>query len=304
VTRFLAIRLLRAMLTLFGISTLSFFLLRMNGDPALLMLPDTATPQDVLALDKALGFDRPLLAQYGLFLLHLIHGDLGNSLRQGVPAISLVLQRLPATVELALLSFGVGTGLALLLAIVVQVGDRTALRTILLWVGVARQAIPNFVFAVFLILIFAVALRWLPSMGRDNWRSLVLPVTTIASYEVTLYLRLIDSAFGEQGQLDYVRTAFAKGASRTRVILRHIAPNALLPVLTVAGLNLGYLLSGLAIIEKVYNWPGMGRLVIDAVVARDFPVVQAGLIVVSALFVLVNLLVDLLYVALDPRMRL
>ncbi len=303
-TRFLLVRLLRALLTLFGVLTVSFFLLRINGSPAILMLPQSATAADVANLNHAMGFDRPLFVQYLDFIGAAAQGDLGLSFRQGIPAMGLVLDSMPATIELALISFITGTGVAFILAIVVQFTGSNRLRMALLWLGVMRQAVPTFVFAVFLVLIFAVTLGWLPSMGRGGWSYLILPVVSVATYEVTLYLRLIDSAFGEQSQQDYVRTAYAKGAGRQRVILRHMLPNALLPVLTVAGLNMGFLLGGLVIIEKVFNWPGVGHLVIDAVVGRDFPVVQAGLLVVSAAFVLVNFLVDILYAALDPRVRL
>lgn len=303
-TRFLLARLLRATFTIFGVLTISFFVLRINGNPAALMLPQSATIEDIENLDKALGFDRPLVIQYLSFLAGALRGDLGISLRQGVPAMGLVLQHMPATIELALAAFAFGTGVAFLLAMLVQLTGSNRLRMSLLWLGVARQAIPTFIFAVFLILIFAVTLGWLPSMGRGGWRHLVLPTVAAATYEVTLYVRLIDSAFGEQRHQDYVRTAYAKGASHLRVVLHHMLPNALIPVVTVAALNLGVLLGGLVVIEKLFNWPGVGQLVIDAVVARDFPVVQAGLLLVSAIFVTVNFLVDLLYATLDSRVRL
>ncbi len=303
-TGFLLKRLARALLTILGVLTVSFFLLRINGDPAALMLPESATPADIRDLNKALGFDRPLYAQYLGFIGGALHGDLGNSLRQGAPAMGLVLKRMPATLELALTSFAFGTSVAFVLAILIQLTGSHRLRMILLWTGVMRQAIPTFVFGVFLVLLFAVTLGWLPSMGQGGWSHLVLPTLTVATYEITLYVRLLDSSFGEQSRLDYTRTAYAKGASHRRVVLRHMLPNALLPVLTVAGLNMGVLLGGLVLIEKIFNWPGIGHLVIDAVMARDFPIVQAGLLLVSVIFVTVNFGVDLLYAVLDPRVRL
>jgi len=305
VIRYIATRIVRAVLTLFGVLTVSFLLLHMNGSPSALMLPPSATPADIAALDHDLGFDRPLAVQYGRFVVAAAHGDFGTSLRQGVPAIDLVLQRLPATIELALTSFVFGAGLAFLLAVAIQTlgpaGGGRHLRDAVFWIGLVRQAIPSFVFAVFMVALFAVTLGWLPSMGRGGWRNLVLPTITVGTFELTLYVRLLDTAFADQRRLDYVRTAYAKGASRARVVLRHMLPNAVLPVLTVAGLNLGSMLGGMVIIETVFNWPGVGRLVIEAVNVRDFPVVQAGLLLVSASFVVVNLAVDLVYVALDPR---
>jgi peptide/nickel transport system permease protein len=302
--RYLSFRLLRAALTVFGVLTASFLLLHAGGSPSALMLPPSATAKDIAALDRSLGYDRPLPEQYVAFLQDAARGDFGRSVRQGAPAMSLVLERLPATAELALTSFGFGAGLAFVIAILIELTGNRAMRGAVFWIGLIRQAIPSFVFAVFLVALFAVTLHWLPSMGRAGWRNLVLPAITVGSFELTLYVRLLDSAFGEQRRLDYVRTAYAKGASRARVVLRHMLPNAVLPVMTVAGLNLGAMLGGIVIVETVFNWPGVGRLVIEAVNGRDFPVVQAGLLLVSVMFVAVNLLVDIVYAALDPRVAL
>jgi peptide/nickel transport system permease protein len=304
VIRYLSLRVLRALLTVFGVLTVSFLLLHAGGSPSALMLPPSATPGDIAALDHSMGFDRPLPVQYGEFLADAARGDFGQSIRQGVPAMELVVRRLPATVELALTSFALGAGVAFIIAVAIELTGSQALRAAIFGIGLLRQAIPSFVFAVFLVALFAVGLGWLPSMGRGGWRNLVLPAVTVGTFELTLYVRLLDSAFGEQRQQDYVRTAYAKGASRSRVVLRHMLPNAVLPVLTVAGLNLGAMLGGIVVVETVFNWPGVGRLVIDAVNVRDFPVVQAGLLLVSTVFVGVNLIVDVIYAALDPRVSL
>ena len=298
----LADRLIRMALTLLGVLTVTFFLMHLNGNPAVLMLPESATAADIRNLDAALGFDRPLPVQYLAYLNAAMHGDFGVSLRQGVPAMRLVLSRLPATIELAACAFVAGFGVAGFLAILVQLTRSRRLRDGLLWVGVARQAVPSFVFAVLSVSLFAVTLGWLPSMGRGSLAQLVLPTLTVASFEATLYFRLMDWSLEQEAGRDYVRTAYAKGARRPRVVLRHMVPNALLPVMTVAGVNLGGLLGGLLVIEKVFNWPGIGSLVVDSVNARDFPVVQAGLLAVSACFMVVNLAVDLLYSAIDPRL--
>ena len=295
-------RIVRTVLTLFGVLTVTFFLMHLNGNPAVLMLPESATTADIQALDAALGFNRPLGVQYLDYLDAALHGNFGVSLRQGVPAMALVLSRMPATLELAASSFVTGFGLAALLAIVVQFTRSRRLRDALLWVGVMRQAVPSFVFAVLSVFLFAVTLGWLPSMGRGNWSQLVLPTLTVATFEATLYFRLMDWSLNQEASRDYVRTAYAKGAPRRRVVLRHMVPNALLPVLTVAGVNLGGLLGGLLVIEKVFNWPGIGSLVVDSVNSRDFPVVQAGLLAVSAAFMAVNLVVDVLYGIIDPRL--
>jgi peptide/nickel transport system permease protein len=175
---------------------------------------------------------------------------------------------------------------------------------VLLWIAFIRQAIPTFFFGLLLILLFSVTLRWLPSVGRGDWRNLLLPATTLATYELALYLRLINAAFAEEAAHDYVRTAYAKGQARRRVILRHILPNALLPLVTVAGINLGVLLGGAVVTETVFGWPGVGRLIIQSVSQRDYPVIVAGVTIIAIVFVLLNLLVDFLYAFLDPRIRL
>jgi peptide/nickel transport system permease protein len=171
-------------------------------------------------------------------------------------------------------------------------------------VALTRQAIPVFWFGLLLILLFAVNLRWLPSLGRGTIAHLVLPALTLATYELALYLRLFNSSLATEGQQDYVRTAYAKGQSKVKVLLRHMLPNALLPLITIAGINLGLLLGGTVVTETVFSWPGVGRLIVQSVSPRDYPVIIAGVVVVCLIFVIINLIVDLLYAYLDPRVRL
>jgi len=301
--RFILLRLLRAALTLTGVLIVSFFLLRLNGSPSALMLPASASAEDIRALDHRLGFDRPILEQFGAFALSAARLDLGLSLRQGVPAIDLVLERTPATLELALASFIAGFGVAMGVAVTIQLWNVRWLRQGLILAGVVRQAVPDFVVGVLLILVFSIDLHWLPAMGRGGWRHLILPATAVATYELMLYTRLIDAALSKERRHDYVRTAQAIGCPPGQIVLRHMLPNALPPVFTVAGMNLGMLMGGLIIIETVFNWPGVGRLVIDAVSARDFPVVQAALFVMSSLAIGANLIADILHAILDPRVR-
>jgi peptide/nickel transport system permease protein len=173
-----------------------------------------------------------------------------------------------------------------------------------MWIALARQAIPVFSFGLFLILIFAVWLRWLPSLGRGGIDHLLLPALTLATYELALYLRLFNASLSHEQRQDYVRTAYSKGQSRSKVIIRHMLPNALLPLVTIAGINLGLLLGGTVVTETVFSWPGVGRLMVQSVSQRDYPVIIAGVFVVSLIFVAVNLLVDILYGFLDPRVRL
>ncbi len=294
-------RLLQSALTVLGVLTASFFLVRLAGDPVALLLPVQASDADIAGLRAALGLDRPVVVQYGLFLASAARGDFGLSLRQHVPALSLVLERLPATLELALSAFVLGLLLAFALGLAVRLSGSPRLRAAIMWLALARQAVPPFSFGLVLILLFSVTLRWLPSIGRGGISHLVLPATTLATYELALYLRLFDASLAAEQRQDYVRTALAKGQSRMRVILRHMLPNALLPLVTIAGVNLGVLLGGTVVTETVFSWPGVGRLIVESVSQRDYPVVIAGVVLVSLVFVAVNLLVDLLYPVLDPR---
>jgi peptide/nickel transport system permease protein len=297
-------RLVRGALTVFGVVTISFGILRLGGEPGSSMLP-TGRPEDIAALNTALGFDGSILEQYVNFLEgFFLHGTVGDSFGQRMPAIGVVLERMPQTMLLAVTAFAVGLITGLVIAVVLQLTGSQRLRNIFIWLGVARMAIPTFLFGVVLVLVFSVKLGWLPSLGSGSVQHLILPVLTLATFEIALYMRLIDSSLGEQQELDYVRTAHAKGQRRIVVVLRHMLPNALLPALTIAGLNLAGLLGGAVIIENIFGWPGVGSLMVSAVQTRDYPVVQATLLVVAVIFVVVNLLVDLLSALLDPRVRL
>jgi ABC-type dipeptide/oligopeptide/nickel transport system permease component len=303
-TAFLIRRVLQSVLTIFGVLTATFFLVRLAGDPAALLLPIEATDRDIAEFRRALGLDQPLPIQYLKFLLNAIEGDFGVSLRQRTSALGLVIERLPATLELALTAFVLGIVLAFLLGLAMRLSNSPRLRAVIMWAALIRQAIPVFWFGLLLILLFAVNLRWLPSLGRGTIAHLVLPALTLATYELALYLRLFNSSLAAESQQDYVRTAYAKGQSRVNVLLRHMLPNALLPLITIAGLNLGLLLGGTVVTETVFSWPGVGRLIVQSVGQRDYPVIIAGVVVVCLIFVIVNLIVDLLYAYLDPRVRL
>lgn len=302
--RFVLSRLAWAAVTLLAILTFVFFLARLTGDPVRLLLPDQATAEQIAAVREALGLDRPILVQYWDFLTGVFTGDLGNSIRQQRPAMDLVMERLPATLELAVSAFAVGFAVALLLAIIAEISGSRRLRQALLWIATIRQAIPPYLFGVLLVLLLSVNLGLLPAIGRNSAASYVIPILTIASFEVALYLRLFNTFFDEMRSSDWVRTAIAKGISRRRLVLRHMVPNALLPVITVAGINLGVLVGGIVVLEIVFNWPGLGRLIVQGVTQRDYTVVQAGVIVLAVIFITINFIVDLLYAALDPRVRL
>ena len=301
---FIVRRVLQSVLTIFGVMTVAFFLVRLAGDPVALLLPVEASDRDIAQLRDALGLDRPLIVQYLKFLANLTSGDFGMSLRQHESALSLVLERLPATLELALSAFFLGLFLAFALGLGMRLTRSGRLRGAIMWLALGRQAIPVFSFGLLLILVFSVWLRWLPSLGRGGLSHLVLPALTLGTYELALYLRLFNASLAAEQTQDYVRTAYAKGQARAAVVLRHMLPNALLPLVTIAGINLGLLLGGTVVTETVFSWPGVGRLIVQSVTQRDFPVIIAGVFVISVIFVAVNLAVDILYGFLDPRVSI
>jgi peptide/nickel transport system permease protein len=301
---FLLRRLGLAAATLFAVVTIAFLLGRATGAPGALLLPDNATTEDIAALNASLGFDRPLIVQYFSYVAGLFAGDFGDSYRLHEPALGLILARLPATFELALSAFSVGLALALVVALSIQLTGSRALRAIAGWAGALRQSVPDFFFGLLLVLVFSVTLSVLPSLGRTSPASLVLPVITLATGQFVMYLRLLDAALSEQADQDYVRTAFAQGQTRSAILVTQMLPNALLPVLGMAGLNLGGLLGGTVVVEVVFAWPGLGQLLTNAVSQRDFPIVQAGLLFVALMFVFVNIVVDVVVYRIDPRTSL
>jgi peptide/nickel transport system permease protein len=301
---FILRRVLQSVLTVLGVITVTFFLVRLAGDPAALLLPVEATSDDIARLRSALGLDQPLIVQYLKFLANAATGDFGISLRQRTSALDLVWERVPATLELALTAFVLGILLAFAIGLLMRLSTSARLRSAIMWLALARQAIPVFSFGLILILVFSVWLRWLPSLGRGSIQHLILPALTLATYELALYLRLFNASLAVEQRQDYVRTAYSKGQGRTKVILLHMLPNALLPLVTIAGINLGLLLGGTVVTETVFSWPGVGRLIVQSVSQRDYPVIIAGVFIISLIFVVVNLLVDVLYGFLDPRVRL
>ena len=297
-------RLGQSALTLLGVSVLVFVILRvLPGDPARMLLPEGAPESAVEELNRQLGLREPLTIQYGLFLQSVVRGDFGQSFQYRAPALRVVLERLPATVQLTLvamlLTVGVGISLGILAA--VRRGTRYDVAGTIF--AVLGQSLPNFWLGIMLILLFGVALRWLPTSGFAGWTSLILPSVTLAAFPTALVARLTRSSMLEILNRDYIRTGRAKGLAERRVVLRHALRNAAIPVLTVVGLQIGALLGGAVITESVFAWPGMGKLIVDAIFFRDFPVVQTVLILSATVFVLINLVVDLLYTLIDPRIR-
>jgi peptide/nickel transport system permease protein len=297
-------RVAQSALTLLGVSVLVFVILRvLPGDPARMLLPDGAPESAVIELNRQLGLREPLFVQYGLFLRSVAHGDFGQSFQYRAPALRVVLERLPATIQLtvAAMLVTIAAGVSLGIGTAVRRGTRYDVAGTI--VAVLGQSLPNFWLGIMLILLFGVALRWLPTSGFAGWTSLVLPAITLAAFPTALVARLTRSSMLEILNRDYIRTGRAKGLAERSVVLRHALRNAAIPVLTVIGLQIGALLGGAVITESVFAWPGMGKLIVDAIFFRDFPVVQTVLILSATVFVGINLLVDLLYTIIDPRIR-
>ena len=303
-TQFLVRRAIQALATIYAVLTVAFVLGRISGSPASQLLPETATREQFAALNERLGFDQPLHVQYWNYLVGILHGDFGDSYRQtGVSSMQIVAERLPASLHLGAVGLALGLVLALAASLVVQLTGSRALRLTSLALGSVRQSVPDFFFGLLLVVVFSVQLGLLPSLGNQDPLAIIMPAVTIATAQFVLYTRLMDSSLNEQAAMDYARTAYSRGESRSYVVVKELLPNAILPVLTVAGINLGSFLGGLVIVENVFAWPGLGQLMLGSVYARDFPVVQSGLIVVSVLFIAANFLVDVCYGIVDPRAR-
>ncbi|MDZ7799735.1 MAG: ABC transporter permease [Trueperaceae bacterium] len=303
-TAYLLRRLLYSVFVLFGVSLLVFLLVRLSGDPTALMVPLDATDEDVERLRHALGFDRPLPVQYVDFVLGALQGDLGTSLRHQQPALGMVLDRLPATLQLLGASLLVAIGVSLPLGILSALHPDSWIDRFGVTVALIGQALPNFFLGIVLILFFSVQLGWLPSSGRGTAAHLVLPAITLGTAAASFLNRLLRSSLLEVLASDYVRTARAKGRSQTATVFVHALRNAAIPVLTVLGLQVIQLVGGAIVTETVFAYPGAGLLLVQSLGNLDFPIVQAFVLLVAVAVAFVNLVIDLLYGALDPRIRL
>ena len=303
-THFLVTRILSAMLALLGVICLVFLLIHLiPGDPVEVMLGESAQPTDKETLRHALGLDLPLHQQWWNYFKGLLHLDLGTSLFSGRAIIDLLIERIPATLYLSLVSLIVAIGLALPLGLVAAVRQHTPLDYGAMGFALFGMSIPNFWMGPLLILVGALWLGWFPVSGREGWNAVVLPALTLGTAMAAILARMIRSSVLEVLGEDFMRTARAKGLSSTRAVLYHALPNALLPILTLLGLQLGGLLGGAVITETVFAWPGLGLLMIEAIQQRDYPVVQAAVLCISMTYIVVNLLTDLLYAWLDPRIQ-
>jgi ABC-type dipeptide/oligopeptide/nickel transport system permease component len=297
-------RLFHSIFVLVGISLVVFIILHLTGDPAALLMPMDATPEQVAQFRKEMGFTDPIIVQYWRFFKGTLRGDFGQSFRHSQPALDLVMERMPATIQLT------AAAMVIALVVAIPVGIFSAIRrnSILDHIGMTGallgQSTPVFWLGIMLILIFSVTIQWFPSSGRGEIQHLVLPAITLGMFTMARTARMMRSSMLEVMGQEYMKTAKAKGLSPGIVILKHALKNAAIPVVTIIGMELGTLLGGAVITEWIFAWPGVGRLTVQAIFNRDYPVVQAAVFLLASIFVLVNLIVDLMYTYLDPRVKL
>lgn len=321
---FLLRRLLQSLVVLIGVTLVSFVALQMGGDPTYLFVSENASVEEIQRAREALGFDAPLHIQYLSYVWNALHGDFGNSLSYRQPAMGVVLEAMPATIELTVFSLVLAIGLSIPLGIYAALNRGKPVDGGIMTAAMLGQSIPNFWMGIMMILFFGLYLRWFPISGHvpflepllegevalafsnlpDTLYYMIMPAIAVGSYTLARNARLVRSSMLEVLQQDYVRTARSKGISEHRVILHHAMRNAWLPVVTMIGLEFGFLLGGVVVVETVFSYPGIGRLVFNAINQRDIPVVQASVILLAGIFILLNLAVDLIYARLDPRVKL
>ncbi len=303
-SRFFFRRLIQSAIAVLGVVTLVFFIQHLSGDPTLLMLPEGATREDVETLRRQLGFDRPLIVQYLDYLWHLLQFDLGHSLVQRVPVVEIMASRVPYTLYLASGALLVALGIGLPVGIVMAVRRDTRLERVLAALVLVGQSMPTFWSGILLILLFAVTLGVMPSSGVDGIRSVILPSIALGALTMATFARVTRTAVLEELSRDYVSTAQAKGLLFRRIIRRHILRNAATPIITISALEIANLLAGAVIVETVFAWPGLGQLAVQSIAARDFPIVQGIVLLGAFVSIGLNLVADILYSVVDPRIRL
>jgi len=287
------------------ISMISFFLLFLNTDPALMLLPPEAGVEDIATFKKQMGLDRPVIVQYGAFLSKVIlHGDFGESFLAKVPAMGLIMDRLPATARLALAALIVINFVAIPVGVIAAIRRYSLADNVATFTALVGQAMPLYWFGIMLIIIFGVWLRWLPVSGSSTFLHLILPAVTLGSWILPINMRLVRSGMLEVLNQDYIRTARAKGLKEKKVLIKHAFKNAAIPVVTVSGMQFSALLGGAVVTETVFAWPGLGRLAVESIRMGDYPVVQAIVVIFAMIVVLANLAADIVAALIDPRIRL
>ena len=304
-SKYILRRILIAFPLIIAVTTIVFVMLRvaLPGDPAQIMAGDRATPELIEQIRKNLGLDRPVIEQYFIFLRNFAQGDLGRSVKFREPVAGVIAKAFPFTATITFLSVTVGSTIGLVIGVITAVNQRTWIDNLGIVVSVFFYSIPTFWMGLMLILVFSVGLRMLPVQGIGTWQHYVLPVATLGIGQSALIARLTRSSMIETLSADYIRTARAKGLRQRRVLISHALRNTMIPVITVIGLSVGGLLGGAVITESIFGLPGVGSLAIDAINNRDYPMIQGTVILVAASFVFVNLIVDIIYAFVDPRIR-
>ncbi len=300
---FLLMRSAQAVFALFGVATLVFVLQHLTGDPVALMVPDGATAEDIAILRAEFGFDRPLAVQYADYLFDLARGDFGISYIQKIPVLDIVASRVPYTLQLSAVALFIALLAGLPVGVVAALNrgrwpEKPALAFVL-----AAQSMPTFWSGILLILLFAVTLDWLPSSGAESGVSIILPAICLSGLTMATFARITRNAIVEELSKDYVRAAYARGQTRLSVVLRHVSRNAAVPLISITALELANLLAGAVIVETVFAWPGLGLLAVQAIQANDFLVVQSLVLLGAGAYIVLNLLADILYSVVDPRIK-
>jgi peptide/nickel transport system permease protein len=300
---FLGQRLIRALIALWLVCTVVFVVMRLSGDPVPLLLPPDAPTSEILRVRRELGLDQPIVVQYGVFLANVLRGDFGRSIHFRQPAMTVVRGYLWATVELGLAAFALAAVLALPIGLLSAMKRNSAVDHVSMGIALVGQSAPTFFLGILFILLLSLKADLFPTSGRGGWQHLFLPALTLGAFAMASIARLTRSAVLEVLGADYIRTARAKGLAEAWVVAKHTLKNAAIPIVTITGLQFGTLLGGAVVTETVFSWPGIGRLAVQSIYNRDYPVVQCTVFLAAVMFIAINFAVDLVYGALDPRIR-
>ena len=300
---FIGYRLFRALIALWLVSTVVFVVMRLSGDPVPLLLPPDAPTSEMERVRRELGLDRSLPVQYAVFLGNLLRGDFGRSIHFREPAVRVVMGYLPATFELAVAAFGLAVIVALPVGLLSAMRRNTVVDQAAMGLALVGQSAPTFFLGILFILLLSLKAGLFPTSGRGEWSNLVLPALTLGAFAMASIARLTRSAVLEVLRADYIRTARAKGLGEALIVAKHTLKNAAIPIVTITGLQFGTLLGGAVVTETVFSWPGIGRLAVQSIYNRDYPIVQCAVFLSAVAFIVINFLIDLLYGALDPRIR-
>ncbi len=301
--QFLTYRLGRMLVALWSVVTVVFIVMRLSGDPVPLLLPPDAPLAEILRVRTEMGLDRPIIVQYGVFIRNAIRGDFGRSIHFRVSAMKVAWEHVPATIQLALASFVFAVVVAIPAGVLSAVKRQSAYDNAVMGLALIGQSAPTFYIGIMLILIFSLQFGLFPTSGRGDWRNLVLPAITLGAFAMASIARITRSAVLDVLRADFIRTARAKGLAEAWTVGKHTMKNAAIPIITIVGLQFGSLLGGAVVTETVFSWPGVGRLAIQSIYNRDYPIVQSSVFITAAMFVVLNFLVDVAYGLLDPRIR-